>query len=158
MNLSNQPEEHSENGRDVVAEALASVKKTEELREAAIRHLLAQRDKIESNLKTLGYTAPGSLNGHVKHLPDNPGVTREVSSGAKRFKDRGLAEVGKIILQEHGAPLHGKEIERLAKAGGYRSESEKFQNYMPVAFKRAGGFENIGKNTWRLNENIAPVR
>jgi hypothetical protein len=144
----------SPNGNDVVAEALASAKKTAELRDAAITHLLAQREQIERDLKMLGYSAPiVSRNGsEIK-----PAVPVGSIDGRKRFTDLTLAEIGRILLQESG-PLHGKEIERRAKAGGFKGGTKSFQNYMPVAFKRAGGFQNTGGNNWRLNEEIAPVR
>src|ERR1039457_4238062 len=73
----------------------------------------------------------------------------------KEFKDLTLAQIGKRLLEEHGT-LHGSEIEKRAKAGGFKSDSEHFQSYLAVAFKRAGGFENLGKNTWMLNPNVLP--
>jgi len=60
-----------------------------------------------------------------------------------RFKRLTIAEAGKVLLKERGV-LHGKEIENLLIEGGYKSKSEKFQNTMVVAFRRDGGFENIG--------------
>jgi len=70
---------------------------------------------------------------------------------SKRFRDLPLAEVGRVLLKERGL-LHGKEIERLAREGGYKSGGEHFQSYLATAFKREGGFENIGKNRWKLKE------
>ncbi len=68
-----------------------------------------------------------------------------------RFKRLTIAEAGKVLLKERGV-LHGKEIENLLIEGGYKSKSEKFQNTMVVAFRRDGGFENIGGNRWKLRE------
>ena len=73
----------------------------------------------------------------------------------KEFKDLTLAQIGKKLLEERGM-LHGSEIEKRAKAGGFKSDSEHFQSYLAVAFKRAGGVENVGKNRWNLNPNIQP--
>ena len=83
-----------------------------------------------------------------------PAAHIEVSE--KQFKGMALADIGKVLLAGEGRVLHGKEIERLAKAGGLKSNSENFQSYLAVAFKRAGGFENVGKNNWRLNDAIPP--
>jgi hypothetical protein len=44
-------------------------------------------------------------------------------------------------------------IEELARAGGFKGGTNNFQNYLPVALKRDGGFENIGGNTWRLKDS-----
>jgi hypothetical protein len=61
-------------------------------------------------------------------------------------------------LREHGGgPLHGKEIEKLAKAGGYEHGGAHWQGYLAIALKRAGGIENIGLNRWKLNDQIAPI-
>jgi hypothetical protein len=144
---------------DVVAEAIAYTKKAQELRGVAIEKLLEQREKIEQDLKTLGYVPkPPSGNGVVRNtqketkradsqITEQPHVLHQ-----KRFKDLTLAAIGRVLLGEHET-LHGKEIERLAKAGGFKGGAKNFQNYMPVAFKRAGGFENIGGNTWKLKES-----
>lgn len=152
------------NVNELVAEALASAKKTAELREAAIAHILAQRDKgrqeylakcakIESDLKALGYVEPTNIrNGH-KADQGNGSQGRQ----NKRFKDLALAEVVRILLTEKVGILHGKEIEDLAKADGFTGGTQNFQNYLPVALKRAGGFENVGGNRWRLNEKISPL-
>jgi hypothetical protein len=74
-----------------------------------------------------------------------------------RFKHLTIAEAGMILLRERGV-LHGKEIENLLIEGGYKSKSEKFQNTMVVAFRRHGGFENIGGNRWKLRDAQAPQR
>jgi hypothetical protein len=143
-------EERKPNGDDVVAEAIAASKRATELRDAAITQLLAQREQIDRDLQTLGYRASPSGNGaksEVLHV--EPPATREFRSA--QFRKLTLAEVAKVLLKEYGK-LHGKEIERLAKAGGFKGGKENFQNYMPVAFKRDGGFENVGGNTWRLKE------
>jgi len=151
----------------VVAEALNWAKKAAESRDAAIKELLAQRQQIDRDLATLGYNTPG----HAASVPPQNGNGSRTSVyvttarggrvlpvvDSKRFKNLRLAEVGRILLTEHET-LHGSEIEKLAKAGGFTGGTENFQNYMPVAFKRAGGFENIGRNTWRLNPAIPPQR
>lgn len=74
-----------------------------------------------------------------------------------RFRHLTIAEAGKILLKEHGV-LHGKEIEKLLIDGGYKSKSEKFQNTMVVAFRRDGGFENIGGNRWKLKDVQLPIQ
>lgn len=66
-----------------------------------------------------------------------------------RFKKMTLVAAAKVLLLEYGQ-LHGKRIEQLVKAGGYRTRGKHFQNTMTVTFKRDGGFENVGGNTWRL--------
>jgi len=141
---------------DVVAEAIAASKKAEETRAAAIKELLARREQIDRDLKTLGYapTQLPNINGASR-------TTREIVApppGTRyRFRNLSLAQIGRILLSEQ-TQLHGKEIERLAKAGGFpRGGSGKnFQNYLPMALKRAGGVENIGGNTWKLNAEVPP--
>ena len=143
-------EERKPNGDDVVAEAIAASKRADELRDAAITQLLAQREQIDRDLHTLGFRPLPNGNGAKSEmLPVAPTVTREFRGSA--FRKLTLAEVAKVLLKENGK-LHGKEIERLAKAGGFKKGTNNFQNYMPVAFKRDGSFENIGGNTWRLKE------
>jgi hypothetical protein len=135
---------------DVVAEAIAAKEKAESLRSAAIQQLLKQQEQVLANLKALGYT-PTNGNG-TKHAKNTPGTARQPST--KRFKDMKLAEIAKILLAEH-EELHGKKLEDLAKAGGYTGGTANFQNYLPVALKRDGGFENTGGNTWRLKNGSA---
>jgi hypothetical protein len=67
------------------------------------------------------------------------------------FRKMTLAEATRELLTEH-AVLHGKEIERLVLEGGYRTASKHFQSTMLVAFQRDGGFENVGRNRWRLKQ------
>ena len=83
-----------------------------------------------------------------KAVKSTNGVTQENSG---RFEQLSIAEGAKILLREHGV-LHGKDIERLLKSGGYTSNSKKFQTTMVVALMRDGGFVNIGKNRWKLKE------
>jgi hypothetical protein len=66
-----------------------------------------------------------------------------------RFRDRTMAAGAAILLAEHGK-LHGSDIERLLKEGGYRSKSKFFQNVLDSTFKRDGRFRNVGGNTWEL--------
>lgn len=141
--------------QDVVAEALSYTKKAEELRTVAIKQLLEQRDRIDRDLKALGYSL--RANGNGLSLPfkadgAKAAVLTLADPSPRRFKDMKLAEVGRLLIMERGS-LHGKEIERLAKAGGFKGGTNNFQNYLPVAFKRDGGFENIGGNTWKLKES-----
>jgi hypothetical protein len=141
----------SENRNDVVAKALEWAQKADEVRGEAITQLLAQREQIERDLKTLGYAPSQSLNGSGGAVPQTvsgPIVLIPLNS-PKRFRGLTLAQVGRMILKEYPS-LHGKKIEELAKAGGFKGGTKNFQNYLPVAFKRDGGFENIGGNTWRL--------
>jgi hypothetical protein len=140
-----QKADHDTHNNDVVAEAIAAKEKAESLRATAIQQLLKQQEQVLANLRALGYT-PTNGNG-TGHAKDTPGAGRQPS--AKRFKDMKLAEIAKVLLTEHNA-LHGTKIEELAKAGGYTGGTANFQNYLPVALKRDGGFENTGGNTWRL--------
>lgn len=151
-----------DNRTDVVADAIAAAKKADEMRGAAIKELLAQQEQIARDLKTLGYV---NGSGHTP-LGGNAaasrgrGPDREIAAnGARRFRNVTLAQAAKVLLAEAaGTPLHGAEIERLAKLGGFTGGTKNFQNYLPVALKRAGGIENIGGNRWRLNEDIPPQR
>jgi hypothetical protein len=70
-----------------------------------------------------------------------------------RFAAMALADIGRELLSD-GRTMHGLEIERIAKTGGFKSDAVHFQSYLSVAFKRRGGFENVGKNNWRLNSSI----
>jgi hypothetical protein len=149
-----------QHGPDVVREALDYARKAEELRGAAIKKLLEQRERIENDLKTLGYlpTAPnGNGSGNPKNERSKAAPAGDHPHSGKRFRDSTLAEIGRVLLAEHDV-LHGRDIERLAKAGGFQARTKNFQNYVPVAFKRAGGFENIGGNRWKLNPNVPPKR
>ena len=145
-------------GNDVVAEAIAVTKRATELRDAAIAQLLAQLEQIDRDLQTLGYAPSTTPNGGGKHSAVaalSAKAARAVHQvHTTRFRNLTLAQIGRRLLEEHGA-LHGKEIERLAKAGGFKGGTKNFQNYMPVAFKRDGGFENTGGNNWRLKEPAA---
>jgi hypothetical protein len=141
-----------------VAEAIKATKQAEVLKGSAIKKLLALREQIDADLKTLGYE-PNRIsdrNGQaVVGRSGEPELKR--AAGPKPFRDMDLASVARIILQEHdGGPLHGKEIERLAKAGGYDKGGKHWQGYLGIALQRSGGFENIGLNRWRLNNQVAP--
>lgn len=136
--------------RDVVAEAIAAKEKAESLREAAIRQLLKQQEQVQTHLKALGYVA--SNGDGTKRTLDAAGALNRQSKD--RFKDLKLAEIAKILLSENSV-LHGSKIEELAKAGGYTGGTANFQNYLPVALKRDGGFENTGGNNWRLKNGSA---
>ena len=105
-------------------------------------------------------TEIGMNNGHRRSQEEpKPSERRNQNQSrnptGKEFKDLTLAQIGKRLLEEHGT-LHGSEIEKRAKAAGFKSDSEHFQSYLALAFKRAGGFENLGKNTWMLNPNVLP--
>jgi len=86
-----------------------------------------------------------------RQMREMPSAHREDARPIKplRFKKMTLVQTARALLKDHGQ-LHGKEIERLAKEGGYRSKAEHFQSTLAVAFKRDGGFENLGENTWRV--------
>jgi hypothetical protein len=148
-------------GSDVVAEAIAASKRATELRGEAIAQLLAQREQIDRDLKTLGHVESAVKNGNSSS-PAHPIETTRTGqvtqqARATQFKASTLAQIGKLLLAEHGT-LHGKDIEKLAKAGGFKGGTKNFQNYMPVAFKRAGGFENVGGNRWKLNDAVEPQK
>jgi hypothetical protein len=145
---------------DVVAEAVRLWKRAQEAKQEAIRELLARREQIDRDLQTLGYVPPAvpRTNGASRATRDSASEnTKKPPPASTRFKEMPLASIGRVLLQENQT-LHGKQIEEMAKAGGFRGGTRNFQNYLPVAFKRAGGFENIGGNTWRLNDSIQPQR
>jgi hypothetical protein len=144
------------NGRnDVVAAALAARQQADELKGAAIKQLLAQREQIDQDLKALGYMT--SSNGQTaERAPKAVPQTSNTTPG-RRFRNLPLADIARVLLTEHGT-LHGKEIQKLALAGGFKGSVKHFQTYMPTAFKRAGGFENMGKNRWRLNSDVEGKR
>jgi hypothetical protein len=144
-------------GNDVVAEAIAASKKAGELTKAAIEQLLAEREEIERSLAALGYTASAANSHNGKHatVTAKTHTSVPVGSGSRKpFRDMKLANIGWIVLTEHKT-LHGKKIEEMAKAGGYKGKAEKFQNYLAVALKRDGRFENTGRNMWKLKEGVA---
>lgn len=150
------------NDNDVVAEAIAASKKANELRDAAIAQLLAQREQIDRDLQTLGHVVSPMPNGkgsggHIPTAMVAASVQAAQHARTTQFKNLTLAQIGKLLLTQHGK-LHGKEIEKLAKAGGFKGGKDNFQNYMPVAFKRAKIFENIGGNTWRLKETAEQAK
>lgn|ERR1022692_1165505 len=147
----------------IVAEAIKATKQAEKLKEAAIEELLSLRGQIDADLKTLGYEAQirlsdrtGAVHRTTADRTSEPEPKR--AAGPKPFRDIDLASVVRIILSEHdGGPMHGKEIETIARAGGYEKGGEHWQGYLSIALKRAGGIENIGLNRWRLNDQIAPI-
>lgn len=152
------PNHESQSDSNIVQQAIAAAKQAASLKEAAILKLLAMREQIENDLKTLGYEQ-GNGNGNGNSITSRVGRTADAIRplGPKRFLESDLAEVARILLGEHnGEVLHGSEIEKLAKAGGYESTSQHFQSYLAIALQRAGGFENIGGNRWRLNDQIKP--
>ncbi|HMD71613.1 MAG TPA: hypothetical protein VKF41_09745 [Bryobacteraceae bacterium] len=149
---------------DIVKDAIRATKQAEGLKGAAIQKLLSLREQIDADLATLGYDPQSAIipphhNGTFRRVPIiTPGDSElKRSPGPKPFKNLDLASVGKIILSEHGGgPLHGKEIERLAKAGGYEQGGAHWQGYLAIALKRVGGVENVGRNNWKLNPQISP--
>jgi len=108
--------------------------------------------EIEQRVETFVVKEIGQPGG-VETVLKAPSIRITPAKG--RFRESTIAEGGKILLKEHGV-LHGKEIERLLKEDGYRSNSDKFQNTMVVAFRRDGGFENIGGNRWKLKDGGLP--
>jgi len=135
---------------NVVSEALAMRQKADELRGAAIKRLLEDRERIEADLKALGYIQAGVNGNGTKKTTQ---VQAKTAPDSRRFKGKGLADVGRILLRENGI-MHGKEIEAAAKEGGFKSKSNHFQSYLAVAFKRDGGFVNVGGNRWKLEDGI----
>lgn len=90
----------------------------------------------------------------VKVVEGAAPITFHSIEAEKPFKKLTLAAIGKILLKERGV-MHGAEIEALAKAGGFKGKAVKFQSYLAVAFKRDGGFENLGKNRWKLKDSAS---
>src|ERR1017187_10806977 len=69
-------------------------------------------------------TEIGASNGHVRPPKDDfkaSGQGSQKNLTRKEFKDLTLAQIGKRLLGEHDT-LHGSEIEKRAKAGGFKSE------------------------------------
>jgi hypothetical protein len=140
-----------------VQAAITAAQQAANLKESEIKKLLRWREQIDQGLKSLGYEPIGAPNGHKTARSSKDAAQPKRPTGPKPFKELSLANVGKILLRDQGT-LHGSDIERLAKDGGFKSESENFQAYLAVAFKRAGGFENIGRNQWKLNPKVPPSR
>jgi hypothetical protein len=148
-----------EQQEDFLTHALTAMKDAEDARNAAIARLLANREVLEKRYKaTLEQT-------HRQYREQNekieqglhqlnyrvplPAAVIVPQSGPKRFQNLKLPAVGQILLQECGE-LHGFDIERLAKEGGFTTTTKNFQSLLATSFKRAGIFKNIGGNTWRL--------
>ncbi len=148
----------------VVNEAMETTKRATEMREAAISRLLGLRDQVEKDLKILGYEEPvimrpasESPRGRI-HIPMSTPTTLPAPAQSKRFRDYTLVQAVRELLTEAGKPLHGKDIELKVRAGGIKTSMANFQSYLPTSLKRAGGFENTGRNWWVLNEKVKPVR
>jgi hypothetical protein len=104
---------------------------------------LVQEKPVTKRVGPQRRTKPPALNApHEDHPKDEPKL---------RFRDKTVADGAAILLAEQGK-LHGREIERLLKEGGYRSKSQFFQNVLDSTFKRDGRFRNVGGNTWELKE------
>ncbi len=127
-------------------------------------HLYDTLDEIFSEIERLvvkGYKVSKTQPDESKQLDSMPATVphretlsldhREEPKIARplRFRKVTIAQGTKALLEERGQ-LHGKEIEKLLKEGGYKSEADHFQSSLAVALGRDGGFENIGGNTWRL--------
>lgn len=74
-------------------------------------------------------------------------------SGAKgvRFRNTTFIEASLVLLKEHGI-LHGKELENLLKANGYRSKAKHFQSIVRTSLSKDERFKAIGGNRWKLKE------
>jgi hypothetical protein len=130
-------------------------------------HMYSLLDTIELEIQRIVQTSPQEPNYTVTDLPS--GLIRAQQNGEDRdqacdgaasshveprsrrlpFRNMTLAQAGKALLREHGQ-LHGKEIERRVKDGGYKTKARHFQQSLLSAFERDGGFENIGGNIWQL--------
>lgn len=73
-----------------------------------------------------------------------------------RFAKSSIAEGTRILLQENHQ-LHGHEIEKRLRLGGYPTKATKFQPILRNTLNRVGGFENIGGNIWRLKDSGGKV-
>jgi hypothetical protein len=116
--------------------------------------------EVEHFLKSANHPAAGSKAGRPSRVPPRPATTQIVHPEhdephlklkGQPFRKMTLAQAARELLAEH-AVLHGKDIERLALEGGYRTASKNFQSTMVIAFQRDGGFENVGRNRWRLKQ------
>jgi hypothetical protein len=93
----------------------------------------------------------------AKSVPQQGSHNADACIQTKRFRKMTLGQIGRMLLKERGV-LHGKEIERLAKEGGYKSKGKHFQSSLATAFKREGNFENMGRNRWKLKEAPADTQ
>lgn len=133
----NVEQNNQSNSNTPVAEYFAWAAKAEQVKQQAIKTLLEQQEAIAADLRRLGVIQDGIRNGSMTAM------VREDFSQMK------LADVARKLLAEYGA-LHGKTIENMAVAGGYKGSARSFQMYLPMALKRDGGFVNVGGNNWKL--------
>ena len=116
---------------------------------STIRERVRIADRIFDVLADIERQVEGFVVNELGQTKSAEIMVEPAHPSADRFRKMTIAEAGKALLAEHGQ-LHGKELERLLKAGGYQSKAEHFQSTILVAFRRDGGFENVGSNTWRL--------
>lgn len=153
------PPTRVEQQENFLTRALTAMKDAETARNAAIAKLLATRESLEQRYKSKLeqiHREHRELNEKIeqgllqlKYRAPSPATPVVPQAGPKRFQNLGLTVVGQILLQECGE-LHGFDIERLAKEGGFTTTTKNFQSLLATSFKRAGIFKNIGGNTWRL--------
>ena len=86
--------------------------------------------------------------------PEPEQVDRHPPLEGQPFKNMTIADASRVLLKERGV-LHGPDIERLPIEGVYPTASKHFQSTMIVAFRRDGGFENVGRNRWRLKQPVS---
>jgi len=140
---------------DMFKEADELQQKADALREQAIQSLIARRQALLAECQTINEQLQknGYLDSNGTHNRVNGHAPKTHGPSQKRFATMKLADIGVTLLKEYES-LHGTEIEQMAKAGGFKSKTDQFQNLLQVTFKRHGGFRNVGKNTWRLTEHF----
>ena len=87
----------------------------------------------ESGAKSTGEQAEAARSGVSTRESGKSEAPGYKDPGPRQFKNMKLASVGRILLRDRGV-LHGAEIERLAKLGGFESNAKTFQPYLSVAF------------------------
>ena len=133
-------------------------------RASSLRDKIRSADRIyaalaqcEATVEAFVVTQIGGAGAAKSHaLPAAPQPKLAFAGEPARFADMSLAEIGRTLLAD-GGTLHGSKIEELAIAGGCKTRSKNFQDMLRVAFRRDGGFENVGRNQWRLKQEGAAV-
>jgi hypothetical protein len=106
------------------------------------RKVVATRSAKETSLQELARRLSEPSPIQEDHKPDHH---------QSRFRDLKLADVVAAILKKQ-TELHGKEIEKHAKEGGYQTKAKHFQTMLDGTLRNDGRFVNVGGNRWRLRE------
>jgi hypothetical protein len=104
---------------------------------------------LDLSLQVDSGSAVDAASADKEPCEDSPHREPRPRPGRLPFRNLTLVQAVKVLLREQ-KQLHGKEIERLLREGGYRTKARHFQQGMFSAFERDGGFVNVGGNTWKL--------